>query len=202
MTRPSPETDTQDRQERRNLPPQEVDVWWGAYAGRTMLPGFGFCVLFLLVAIIAGWYCWARLGFDRLTTRYSAFALIGLVWGLQIIRWLHRTITFSYRLTNRRLLLERNFVRSGRAELGLDTITEVRALQSPIERRLGIGTLYVFAADKNLPAMVLAGVVSPDKVSDQIRSLSKHLKEKGPAEIPDPQPWTLPLTAGHSEGDM
>jgi hypothetical protein len=178
---------------------EEVDLWWGAYATRTMLPSF--IVSGLLSSAVAGlaWYLVAVRGLDRLDMRYSAYAIIAAIWAQQLLRWAYRIATFNYRLTTRRLLIERNFVRSGRAEIALEDVDDVVVTQAAWEARLGIGTLRMVCARCNPPSFVLDGVKDPQRIASQIRSLSRHLRDHQPIRVVPQEPAPA---AGHVEGEV
>lgn len=182
--------------------PQEVDVWWGAYAGRAMLPSFAACTLWLVAVAFGAWFAWYRFDVDRLTARYWAFALIAVVWLLQLARWAYRTVTFEYRLTTRRLLFDRNFTRSGRAQIDLRDVSGVAVRRGLFDRRLGVGTVRVFARDPRVPTLSLRAVVDPDGVAEDLRRLVSVVREQGPVTTPEPDPATSPVVAGHREGEV
>lgn len=182
--------------------PQEVDVWWGAYAGRAMLPSFAACALWLVLVSAGAWLLWYRYGVDRLTARYTAFGLIAVVWFVQLVRWAYRTVTFEYRLTNRRLLLDRNFIRSGRSQLDLREIAGVAVARSPLERLIGVGTLRVFTRDPEHPTLSLLAVSDPDAVAEHVRRLVSIVREQGPVTVPEPDRAAAPVAAGHREGEV
>src|SRR5262249_42686499 len=82
---------------------EEVDVWWGSYAGRAMLPSFAVCtVLTALISFVTHWWVhergWLQLNF---------FGLAGAVWLVQLTRWGRRFFTWNYRLTTRWLYVDR-----------------------------------------------------------------------------------------------
>src|SRR5437660_1567797 len=67
-------------------PPQpqteEVDVWWGSYAGRTMWRSFLGC---LLATGVVSWLTWAWLPADLFKLGFVTLA--GAIWVIQGIRW-------------------------------------------------------------------------------------------------------------------
>src|SRR5438105_3609664 len=71
---------------------EELDVWWGSYAGRAMVPGFVACGLLTLVIAAGAWYWWDVYQAHPRVARYSAYTLGTLVWGIQLLRWGYRTI--------------------------------------------------------------------------------------------------------------
>src|SRR5207237_1133557 len=106
---------------------------------------------------------------DRLTIRYSVYVVVALIWAVEIARWAYRVMTFSYRLTNHRLLLERSFFNSARAAVELVDITSVRVDRTPVERLLGVGRLEIASQDPTSPKLVLPGLHDPDRAAERIR---------------------------------
>jgi membrane protein YdbS with pleckstrin-like domain len=162
---------------------QEVDVWWGAYAGRTMLPSFLFCALLTLAAVVVALYLGSRYDLDPLALRYTVYVVAALIWLVQLARWSYRVLTFSYRLTTRRLLLERSFFNSARAAVDLPRIARLNVQQRPVERLLGVGRIYIFEDSKSLPSLELLGVLHPETVANVIREQANTLRKSPP---PDP----------------
>src|SRR5262245_57313715 len=135
----------------RAEPEQEIDVWWGAYAGRTMLPSFLLCGLLSVLIAAAATYAWRAYDLPPLLVRYIAYALVGFLWFIQLSRWVYRILTRTYRLTTRRLLLEKTFRYARYVAVELRHVTDVRADQTPLERRLGVGRLHLSVVGCSTP---------------------------------------------------
>jgi hypothetical protein len=178
---------------------QETDVWWGAYATRAMLPGFVITGLVLVNIAIAAWYVQVRFEVDELAARYTAYLLMALVLGVQTACWVRRVITYGYRLTTRRLLLERYFVRRGRRDIELSRISGVLIERDAIERRLGVGRIRIMADSVEAP-LILEGVFHPDEFASRLRLLAKQAREGQPA--PGLGLQGMPLAAGHQEEEL
>jgi hypothetical protein len=145
---------------------EEVDVWWGSYAGRTLTPSFAVCLL-LTVAIYAlvhevvperGWMQLAFVG------------IAGPVWALQLARWCHRFFTCNYRLTTRYLYVDngiRPLVSRRVALLSVDRL-EVRC--NRLGTWLGVGDVWVFVKDTAADPVVLRGLHHPHKAAEVIRA--------------------------------
>src|SRR5437868_3151345 len=94
---------------------QEKDLWWGGYAARTLLPSFTVCGVLTLVIPVAAWYLAAWYlspsnDEEPGLLHYLAYVLVGGVWLVQLLRLAYRLITYTYRLTTRRILCERSLV--------------------------------------------------------------------------------------------
>ncbi len=151
---------------------QETDVWWGAYAGRTMLPSFVLCGLITVVVIVV-WLTWVEYHLSELTARYTAYAVIGPLWLLQLGRWLYHILTQTYRLTTRRLYIERTFFHVPARVVDLRQVSEVAVEATALERRLKVGRVRLRTEDPQQPDVPLEGVYDPQQIARQIRDLAK-----------------------------
>jgi hypothetical protein len=157
---------------------QEVDVWWGAYAGRTMVPSFVLCGL--VTAAVLGGGAYLALAYDPppLHLRYIAYALLAALWLVQLLRCGYRTISITYRLTTHRLLRDHGFIRPAAGEVLLACITAVRVKRSPLERLLGVGRVIVVSEEK-AGRLVLHGVHRPERIALKIRRWVEHARQQG-----------------------
>src|SRR4051794_2508208 len=94
--------------EDRAAPPAgETDVWWGSYAGRAMAPSFAVCAV---LTIPLYWGVHAVLP-ERWGLQPPFGGLAALLWLVQLARWSARYFPRNYRLTTRRLYVDRGFRR-------------------------------------------------------------------------------------------
>jgi hypothetical protein len=145
---------------------QERDVWWGAYAGRTMVPSFLLGVLLTLLIAGGAVFLWLRYGLAPLPVRYSAYALISSVWLCQLIRWGYRIAVLTYRLTTRRLFLEWSFFHRPVVVIDLRHISQVVVERTVWDRWTGVGRVRIVTSDHSV---VLEGVRQPEHVAAMIR---------------------------------
>src|SRR5437588_6255394 len=99
-----------EKAQRQLLPPmddaQEVDIWWGSYAGRSMWPSFLACLLVTGGLAWGAWYLWSYQDYHPQLLRLGVYCLAAWTWLIQLIRLGYRTVTFNYRLTTARLFLD------------------------------------------------------------------------------------------------
>jgi hypothetical protein len=156
---------------------EEVEVWWGAFAGRTAVPGFVLCALVTAVVCV-GLYAWGVLQ----PARWWAFLLTSPLWLVQIGRWLYRTTAYNYRLTNRRLFVSRSFSAAARV-VDLARVERVVVERSRLRRRLGVGRIRIEA--KEIAPLILDGVRDPAAVATLIGNRVQQAREVG-AKIVNP----------------
>jgi membrane protein YdbS with pleckstrin-like domain len=162
-----------DKSEPRVAEREEIDIWWGSYAGRAMLPGFMLCLLVTVLLLALDWY----LGFRHLRTYLISSAILslaGAVWLFEGTRWFYRMIAVNYRLTNRRLLYTRGFKVPDNWTVELARVAQVSVLRSPLERLLGIGRISIQVYDSSLPPLILEAVLAPERVARTIRRRARQ----------------------------
>jgi Bacterial PH domain len=144
-------------------PDEEVDVWWGAYCGWTTMPSMVVCVV--LTGLIAlGVWTWVPRGYMQL----AFVGLGGALWLAQGLRWAARVFGITYRLTSRRLYVDRGVRHRRMLNVELHEIAQVGVRRSPVEKFLRVGRVVVHFEDAR-PPLVLEGVRSPDWVASLIR---------------------------------
>ncbi len=156
---------------------EETDIWWGSYAGRTMLPGFLLCLLLTIVLLALDGY----LGSQNMRSDLISSAMVGLagaLWLFHGTRWIYRTIAINYRLTNRRLLYTRGFKLPDGRTIELTQVTDVSVACGPIERLLGVGRIAIQVQDGNAAPLVLDGVPNPERVARTIRKRVRQRKRE------------------------
>jgi hypothetical protein len=140
--------------------PEETDLWWGSYAGRTLLPGFLACGLLTALVIVAAYASGAT------HPRRVAYWLTGPVWLLALAWCAYAMTAFTYRLTTRRLFRSRGFFRPIE-QVELASTVEVRVRRSPVERWLGVGRVCV-ERGPGRPPVILKGVRNPELLATKI----------------------------------
>jgi hypothetical protein len=156
---------------------EETDLWWGAYAGRTMLPSFLVCLAATGAIAFLAWLLVPR-GYVKPTI----LILGGLLWAVQALRVCHRTFGFNYRLTTHRVFRDHGVWRPRPLRLELTDIAQVTLKRQALERLLGIGQVLLQPEDRSRPSVVLEGVCHPDQVVKVLReALEKARARKAAA---------------------
>jgi hypothetical protein len=169
-----PTTVRQERAKGMSRPPadaplEEIDVWWGSYAGRAMMPSFAVCVLLTAACLVAA----RQLAPERGLLQLTFTALASTVWLVQLLRWCHRFFTCNYRLTTSYLYIDRGFRPLVARRFALATIRAVEVQQNRWEQLLGVGNVRVYFEDAKQPPAVLPALVRPDDVAAIIRGALK-----------------------------
>jgi hypothetical protein len=161
-------------------PREEVDVWWGSYAGRAMMPSFAVCVLLTAASFWAARHLAPERGLLQLT--FTGFASV--VWLVQLLRWSHRYFTCNYRLTTRYLYVDRGFMPLVAQRFALRTIRKVDIHCNKLEMALGVGDVWIYFEDSSRPPAVLAGLVQADRAAETIRDTVRKFGEPSSDAIP------------------
>jgi Bacterial PH domain len=148
-------------------PQEEVDVWYGAYAGRTMLPQFLLAallsaVLFVLARLLGAWH-------GSPVARYLGLALALAIWAFVLTCWLYRMTAINYRLTTRRLFIERGFGHPGRPGVELSQVDRIDVEFSYLGQKLDVGRLRITLKNDKTGPLILEGVHHPHQVVERIR---------------------------------
>ncbi len=152
-------------------PPEEVELWWGAYSCWTMAPSFVVCLV--LMGVIA-WVSWRLMpeGWKRLTALLAATAL----WVGEFLFVGTRVFGHNYRLTTRHVWLTRGLRRMSLLSVELQRVARVTVQRSWLERRLGVGRVWVVPDDPALMPLILDGVRDPTHAADLIRDAVREAR--------------------------
>jgi len=145
---------------------QEVEIWWGGYAGRTMLPAFTLCGLLTISILLIAHLVWQEESLTDAVISHFAMYLIVALWAAVVSRWAYLTVTIGYRLTTRQLLVEMGFAHPARPAIPLEHIHAVRVEQNPWERWVGVGRLRL--ETDNGRVEVLPGILTPAAVAAEV----------------------------------
>ena len=123
--------------------PAQIDLAWVGYHPRAMVPA-------LVLASVASLALWTGRWFlddlSELADHVGALALFAMawaVWPVLVALFLYRTITYTFRLTDRAVLAEFGFLSRPIPAIALIDITAVATGGGWLARRLGVGWVEV-----------------------------------------------------------
>jgi uncharacterized membrane protein YdbT with pleckstrin-like domain len=151
---------------------QEVDVWWGSFAGRTLTPSFALCTL-LTALIFWGTRTWVA---ERGWVQLSFFGFAGALWLVQLTRWARRFFSYNYRLTTRFLYVDRGFLSLVAQRLDLRAVQRLQVRADWLQNLLGVGDVEVYLDGDSKPAAVLQGLLAPARAADTLREAVKKAR--------------------------
>jgi hypothetical protein len=155
---------------------QEVELWWGGYAARTMLPSLGLCLLATVALLGAAVYFSGHAGPRGPMARWWAYGLTAAIWLYQFLRWAYRVAGYEYRLTSRRLYCGWGPLTAPPPPVELADLETVRVEQTALHRWLGVGQIVLVGQERAIP-LVLEGVRSPEHMAAVIRRAADRSRE-------------------------
>jgi hypothetical protein len=159
---------------------QEVELWWGGYAVRTMLPSLAVCLLLTVAMIGTAAYYSRESAHHGTSARWWAYRVTALLWLMQTIRWVYRIAGFEYRLTSHRLFCIWGPLFKSPQPIALTDIKTVHLQQNFWDHWLGIGRLVIESNHDTAP-LVLRGVRNAENVARTIRHAAERSREPAPA---------------------
>lgn len=162
---------------------QEIELWWGGYAVRTMVPSLIFCLALTAVAVGSAAYVSTVAAPRGSTARWWAYHLTAALWLFQFLRWAYRVAGYEFRLTNRRLFCGWGPWVKPPPPVALADVKAVHVMQSRLERWLGVGEVVV-RANGPAAALVLTGVHDPNGVAERIRRAAAPAGESTAVPVP------------------
>lgn len=158
--------------------PQETDAWWGAYSARAMLPSTLVCFVLTAVIIVGVWAL-----VEKRYVQWTVWGLAGVVWLVQATRWWRRVFGINYRLTTRRLLIEKGHWRPWCCAIELTAITNMEVRLNRLGRWTNVGRIIVHTRSEPAP-LVLEGIRSPAVVAARMIAVIREAQPTGELEAP------------------
>jgi membrane protein YdbS with pleckstrin-like domain len=143
--------------------------WWG-YDPRAMFPAVAAAAAASAVVLSGRWYLE---DLSWLADRAGALAVFGLavaVWPGLVAVLLYRAVTYTYRLTDRAVLVDRGFLSRPEPPVWLAELTGVEPGAGWVGRQLGVGWVKLATGGR---VVRLTGVRHPEAVAEAIRAASR-----------------------------
>ncbi len=144
---------------RRADDPAQTERLWMGYHPRAMAPTLVCVGVASLLVWTGKWYLQELSELAERIGGLVMFAVAWCVWPGLLAVFLYRTITFTYRLTDRAVLIDFGFWYPPVPPVWLAEVREVRAGGSWLNRLLGVGWVEVQTATGSVK---LAGVRNPE----------------------------------------
>jgi len=147
--------------------PSQRDIAWVGYHPRAAAPAFAVAAVATVLLMSGRWYL---VGLSELAERAGAWAVFALAWAVWpglVVVFLYRTVTITYRLTDRALLVDYGFFAYPVSPIALSEITVVRTGGDWILNAIGVGWVEVQTKDRSVR---LSGIRCPDAFAKKIQS--------------------------------
>jgi len=152
--------------------PAQRDLAWAGYHPRAMAPAIGLAAGASFLVWTGRWYLEDLSDFTDRVGTLVVFVLAWAVWPALVAVFLYRTVTYTYRLTNRALLADFGFLAPPVSPIALEEVASV-TIGGSLARRFGVGWVEVRARDR---AIRLYGVRRPDLFAIAIREAVEKAK--------------------------
>lgn len=162
--------------QKRSDDPAQADRAWAGYHPRAAVPALATAAAVSLVVWTGRWYL---AGVSELTGRLGALAVFGLawcVWPALAAAYVYRMVTYTYRVTDRAVLVDFGFWQRPVAPIWMAEVREVRVGSGRLGRLLGVGWVEVRTPDR---AVRLLGVYNPEEFAGQILAARDGLPKPG-----------------------
>ena len=158
------------------IDPSQRDLSWVGYDPRAMGPAIALTAVASLLVWTGRWYLEELSEFTDRVGALVLFALAWAVWPALVAVFLYRTITFTYRLTDRALLVDYGFLSPPVPAVALTGVSAVTIGGGWLARRLGVGWIEVRTQDR---VVRLRGVRKPDVFALAIREAVEKARTGG-----------------------
>ncbi len=151
-----------------------VDRAWRGYDPRAMVPWLALAAALSAVLLSGRWYI---RDLSELADRAGALAVYGMalaVWPGLLAVLLYRAVTYTYRLTDRALLLDRGPLARPQPPVPLGELAGAAAEVGWLGRRLGVGRVILKTQDGR--AVRLTGVRDPQRFVEAVRAAAAEAK--------------------------
>jgi membrane protein YdbS with pleckstrin-like domain len=146
--------------------PAQRDLAWVGYDPRAMAPAIALAVT---VTALVLWGRWALEDLSAFADRVGGLAVFALAWavwpGLFAV-FLYRTVSYTYRLTDRSVLVDFGFLARPVSPILFVEVVGVAAGGGWLTRWLGVGWVEVRTADRSVR---MTGVRKPVLFAEKIR---------------------------------
>lgn len=146
--------------------PSYRDVAWVGYHPRAMAPAIALAAIANILVLSGRWYLVDLSEFVDHVGALALFALAWAVWPGLFAVLLYRTITYTYRLTDRALLVDFGFFSNPVQPIALADVIAVIVGGGWMNRWLGVGWVEVRTHDRSVR---MSGVRRPAIFAEKIR---------------------------------
>jgi hypothetical protein len=166
---------------RRVDDPAQADRVWAGYHLRAGAPAITIAAVASLIVWTGRWYVEDLSALADRVGALAVFALAWCVWPGLVAVYLYRAATYTYRLTDRAVLVDFGFRYRPVAPVWLRDVTQVTAGGGWMQRVLGVGWVEVRTVGH---AVQLVGVRYPELFAERIREAAFEIRNAPLSEIP------------------
>lgn len=147
--------------------PAPADRLWAGYHPLAMAPLIALTAVLSLLAWTGRWYLQHISDLGEEIGDWAMFAVAWGVWPVIVGVFLYRTVTFTYRLTDRNVLVDFGPLCLPTAPLRLTELDEVVVREGWLLRLLGVGAVELRSGSRRVR---LRGVLRPAEFAARVRA--------------------------------
>ncbi len=151
--------------------PAQTDMVWTGYHPRAAVPTLGATAAASLLVWTGRWYLEDLSALADRTSALVVFALAWSVWPVLALVFAYRAVTYTYRLTNRAVLIDFGFRHIPVPPVWLIEVAAIRARREWLSGWLGVGWVEVRTADR---VIRMVGVRHPEEFAAAIRAAAAN----------------------------
>jgi uncharacterized membrane protein YdbT with pleckstrin-like domain len=160
--------------------PAQAERAWIGYHPRAAAPAVVVATVLSLVVWTGRWYLGALVALADRVGALAVFAPVWCLWLVLVALYAYRAATYTYRLTDRAVLVDYGFRHRPVPPVWLRDITQVRTGGDWLHRLLGVGWVEVQTADR---LVRLAGVRDPEAFAKLIREAAFETNRTAPTPV-------------------
>jgi membrane protein YdbS with pleckstrin-like domain len=150
-----------------------TDLTWRGYDWRAAIPAVAAAAAVSAAVLSGRWYLEDLSDLADRAGALAVFALAVAVWPGLLAVFLYRTVTYTYRLTDRAVLIDRGFRARPESPVWLAELTRVEAGAGPVGRWLGVGWVELTVRGRTVR---LTGVCRPEEFAAEILAAARECR--------------------------
>lgn len=154
--------------------PALIDRSWSGYDPRAGFPAILLAASVSILLLVGRWALEDLSWFADQAGALVVYAVTLAIWPGLLATLCYRAITYTYRVTDRGIIIDWGFRNLPEAPVWFHELVAVEVKFHPIGRILGFGRVILRCQDGRVVA--LRGVANPDAFADSIRTASETFK--------------------------
>jgi membrane protein YdbS with pleckstrin-like domain len=152
----------------------QADLDWRGYHPRAAVPAFALATVASVALLVGRWWLADPSDFTDRAIALAFYAMTLAVWPVLLSTLVYRMVTYTYRLTDRAVLVDWGFRHLPEAPVKLAGLRGVAVQVGRLGRRFGVGRVILHAADERM--VTLKGVRAPETFAMAIREAAAKWK--------------------------
>ena len=148
--------------------PAERELARRGYSAWAMLPSFIGCFLLSLFILMGGWFFDDIRGLGQEVGSWVLFEIVGVIWVVQLLRWLYRGACYSYVLGEKHFFFDHGFRYPAERAIELNQVEKIQWGMYFLGRQIQVGWVLITCKDGR--EVKLTGIRKPNEFAQLIVS--------------------------------